>query len=60
MGYFIHHIFGYFNHYDKKKNSPTEAEFLRTDSFGAPFSIRSVAHCSKTRRINLNSSIGTV
>lgn len=56
MGYFASSYFGYFNHRNEKEDLPTEAEFLRTDSFGTPLSIRNVAHCSKTRSINLNCS----
>lgn len=50
--------FGNLNHHNEKEDLPTEAEFL-TDSFGTPFSIRIVAHCSKTRSIKLNCSIDT-
>jgi hypothetical protein len=50
----------YFSNHSEKEDSPTEAEFLRTDSFGAPFSIRIVAHCSKTRSIHLNSPTDTM
>lgn len=60
MRYFISSYFGYFNHHNEKEDLPTEAEFLENDSFGTPFSIRNVAHCSKTRSINLNCSTDTM
>lgn len=37
----------------EQEDLPTEAEFLRTDSFETPFSIRIVAHCSKTSSVLL-------
>lgn len=45
----------------EKGDLPTEAEFLRTDSFETPFSMRIVAHCSKISSVvNLNCSIDTM
>lgn len=46
---------------NEKEDLPTEAEFLRPDSFGTPFSIRIVAHCLKTSSIvNVNGSMDTM
>lgn len=45
---------------NEKEDLPTEAELLRPDSFGTPFSIRIVAHCLKTSSVvSVNGSIDT-